>query len=158
MDQFTVRIEVKKVGKGCKLKSVTGPFPPAGLPPDAQPKAGDQVVWVVNGDQGQASILIREFKHKTNSAAKCPFDRPGYGIMPGQGDVIGQVVPKPVKGKYRYKVRAVTPAQLGWACTGLHFSNETMADGGAVIPSPSVLMLADGDSEMNPDIQIGGTG
>jgi hypothetical protein len=156
MSQFTITITVAAKGKSCKLKDVSPPQP-VGTPPTAvPPQPGDDIVWTVQGTQGNGWLVIGDFKKKSGAAA-CPMEQPYYGISPGQGSVLGRVKKAATKGKYGYWVRVRTPAAIGLRAAQHLLPTPTLPDGGAEMPDPRVIMLSEAaDSEMNPEIQIGG--
>jgi len=157
MNQFTITITVEPKGNSCKLKDVSPPLPPVGAPPTAVPQPGDEIVWTVEeGTQGKSWLVIGDFKRK-NDAASCPMDQLHYGIAPGQGSVLGGVKQDATTGKYGYWVRVRVPAAIGLRRAHHPLPTPTLPDGGAEMPDPEVIILSDeGDSEMNPEIQIGG--
>ena len=143
-------------------------------PPSDTPWAGDQIVWKTSGPLKQGKrLLISSFRDSMTGKPKKMMKDPEYPIDPPNSDVTGEVDGEAQPGFYKYTIRLVDKVKA-IALASRYLTSQSAA--GHVIAGtvPKELLCAleteeglgcfvmalqlraESDSELDPEIQIGG--
>jgi plastocyanin len=127
---------------------------------DCQPRRakahpGDVIAWTFDGDRRNHLIGIGGFRDKETGNAKNPMTEASYSIAPADPDTKNGNVENTdeAKGLYRYRIVSIAVPKMK------ALASEMSAQSASPVRPEFVLRVmtgCDGDSELDPEVQIGG--
>ena len=117
---------------------------------------GDEIVWKFRGPRGNHWIGIGDFREYATGNAKNPTTKEPYSIDPADPAGEARATVKgshEAQGHYRYRIVSIGLPRMRRLTSRMHAPRAFAAQAEYVL---KVMMAQDADSELDPEVQIGG--
>jgi hypothetical protein len=123
--------------------------------PKADAHPGDVIVWRFHGPRGNHWIGIGDFRKHPTGNAKNPTTKAYYSIAPTDpGEARAKVKgPDDVIGLYKYRIVSIRVPKMQALASKMCAQRKFAAQAEYVLKA---MMGSDVDSELDPEVQIGG--